>query len=110
MVRIERNVHNIGILRGILKPRMRAECLSLLTLRTIRVVRYLLSAKNHELGYFIIINNSVVELNYNLSRLSRLDTLDPDLYGSGSFCAPGSIIHETDLKKGLLRIMRMWTR
>ena len=40
----------IGILRGI----------QLWTLRTIRVVRCVLSAKNHELGYSIIINNSVM--------------------------------------------------
>ena len=30
------------------------------TLRTIRVVRYVLLAKNHELSYSIIINNSVI--------------------------------------------------
>ena len=67
-----------------------AECLSLWALRTIRVVSYVLSAKNHELGYSSIINNSVNLTHYfywsyiyNIFLVSNLKTSKNSLYYCG---------------------------
>ena len=49
-----KNVKNISAFR-------RGSCAFVLRILT-RVVRYVLSAKNHELGYSIIINNSAIQM------------------------------------------------
>ena len=57
MVRIVRNVHNHR--HSVRHPEASQNAYH--CERCVQVVRYVLSAKNHELGYSIIINNSVVE-------------------------------------------------
>ena len=56
----------IGILRGFRMPRR----------MPIRVVRYVLSAKNHELGYSIIINNSVEPAHEKVNPSHRIPSSD----------------------------------